>query len=178
MSASHLLCHPHSPCTAVEKIEVAADWADDGELRLCYRIRGAAPQISLPAPQWPGPADGLWQHTCCEAFVADNNDAYREFNFSPSGQWANYRFINYRQRDWAFQPSAAPRIAMQARDEGFDLTASLPAALLPAISPLRLWFAAVIETKAGSKHYWALAHAPGQPDFHQRTGFILELPRP
>ena len=35
---------------------------------------------------------------------------------------------------------------------------------------------AVIEEADGTKSYWALAHAPGKPDFHHADGFALEMP--
>ncbi len=38
--------------------------------------------------------------------------------------------------------------------------------------------AAVIEDRRGRLSYWALAHPPGEPDFHHRDCFALELPPP
>ena len=35
---------------------------------------------------------------------------------------------------------------------------------------------AVIEEADGTKSYWALAHPPGEPDFHHPDCFVLELP--
>ena len=37
---------------------------------------------------------------------------------------------------------------------------------------------AVIEARDGTKSYWALAHAPGPPDFHNPDCFIATLPAP
>jgi hypothetical protein len=34
----------------------------------------------------------------------------------------------------------------------------------------------VIEERNGRKSYWALAHPPGEPDFHHPACFALELP--
>ena len=62
-------------------------------LRVRYRIEGDVARIRLPPV---GPArrcDGLWHHSCLEAFLRpDGNDSYHEFNFAPSGDWAAYRF--------------------------------------------------------------------------------------
>ena len=41
--------------------------------------------------------------------------------------------------------------------------------------PLALSFTAVIEDTDGRLSYWALAHAPGKPDFHHAHAFALEL---
>lgn len=124
------------------------------------------------------PADGLWQHTCCEAFIAGKDcSAYREYNFSPSGQWACYRFTGYRQRDPAFTASSRPPIVLRPEADGFQLDATLPADLLPASQTLVIGLSVVIEAADGSKSYWALAHGASQPDFHLRQSFALTLHR-
>jgi hypothetical protein len=170
-----LLSHPAAPCALPCEIEIAAKTGADGSLALRYRVTGAPGQLRLPAEQPPGPADGLWQHTCCEAFVAEDGEAYREFNFSPSGQWAAYRFTGYRERDNAFVPAAAPAIAFTALADGFELRATVPAALLPSCPLLQIGLTTVIEAADGSKSYWALAHRAAQPDFHVRQSFALTL---
>ncbi len=148
-------------------------------LALNYRFRGDPAAVRLPARQAAGPADGLWRHTCCEAFAAAAGaPAYREFNFSPSGQWAAYRFSDYRQRDAAAPAGelAAPTVALRA--DGFDLCATIPAALLPAGRRLQIGLSAVIEQADGGKTYWALAHGGEHPDFHLRPTFLVELHLP
>jgi hypothetical protein len=173
-----LLCHPALPGHAVDRIEVTATATADGGLALCYRVRGVPAGIRLPPPQASGPADGLWQQTCCEAFMATGDaPEYREFNFSPSGQWAAYRFTAYRERDTGFLPAGAPQITLQPLANGFQLTALLAPALLPAGRTLRLGLSAVIEAADGSKSYWALQHGAAQPDFHLPQGFALTLHR-
>ena len=172
-----LLSHPAAPGTLPCKIEVATEMHADGGLSLRYRVTCPPAKLRLPEAQPPGPADGLWQHTCCEAFVAEDGESYREFNFSPSGQWAAYRFTGYRERDAAFVVDAAPQISLTPLADGFVLQAMLPAALLPAGQALQLGLTAVIEADDGSKHYWALAHCAAQPDFHVRQSFALTLKR-
>ena len=172
-----LLNHPAAHCALPCSIEVAATTTTDGGLSLCYRVTCPPAGLSLPAPLPPGPADGLWQHTCCEAFVAEDGAGYREFNFSPSGQWAAYRFTGYRERDTTFAPAGEPQLGFTPLADGFELRASLPAALLPPDELLQLGLTAVIEAADGSKSYWALAHCAAQPDFHVRQSFALTLKR-
>jgi hypothetical protein len=173
-----LTCHPASPCPAVTGIEVRVAPTADGGLALRYRIRGTPDGLRLPAPQPPGLADGLWQHTCCEVFIADDEAAaYREFNFSPSGQWAAYRFTGYREPDAGFAPSAEPQISLLPLADGFQLDARLAASLLPADRLLQLGLSVVIESADGGKGYWALAHGGARPDFHLRQSFTLTLNR-
>ncbi len=171
-----LLSHPATASTLACAIEVAAT-TSDGILLLNYRITCAPAELRLPAPQPPGPADGLWQHTCCEAFVAEAGAGYREFNFSPSGQWAAYRFNGYRERDTTYIPATAPQLAFAPFADGFELRATLPATLLPPGDALQISLTAVIEAGDGSKSYWALAHCAAQPDFHVRQSFALTLKR-
>ena len=40
--------------------------------------------------------DELWRTTCFEAFVRTDG-GYVEYNLSPSGAWAAYRFDGYRE---------------------------------------------------------------------------------
>ena len=40
----------------------------------------------------------------------------------------------------------------------------------------RIGVSAVIEEVDGTKSYWALAHAPGPPDFHNPACFAHHLP--
>src|SRR5690606_4833582 len=84
-----LLAHPATPDGPVHSLTVEVDHHADGGLRLSFALAHGG-GLLLPAPQAPGPADGLWAHTCCEAFVAVAGETgYREYNFSPSGQWAS-----------------------------------------------------------------------------------------
>jgi len=143
----------------------------------CRCVDGA---LRIPDPRPAEAADELWRHTCCELFVGVAGDtAYREFNCSPSGQWATYRFSAYRRRDACRQNPALPppRIVFAATAAGWTLQAQLPAAALPtaAAGQIELGVAAVLESADGNMSYWALRHAAAQPDFHKRETFVLRL---
>jgi hypothetical protein len=164
-------------------VTASARLTASGTLALRYELRGelrGEPDgIRIPTPQPPGAADGLWQHTCCEAFIAAVDGAeYREFNFSPSGQWAAYRFLAYRERDAGFVPPSAPQIDFQRLADGFRLSAQIAPELLPPTGVFQIGLSAVLETAVGGKSYWALAHTAAQPDFHLRPSFTLTLTRP
>jgi len=164
-----LTCHPATPCAAVERIEAAVSLAADGALALHYVVKGAIGALRLPAVAAPERTDGLWQHSCFEAFLR-GAEGYHEHNFSPSTQWAAYRFDGYRagMRD-AEIPAPAIEITLAV-----DLFALRVAIDLPA-GATRLGLAAVIEETSGRKSYWALAHPSGPPDFHHIDCFALDL---
>ena len=179
-SALTLHCHPATPCPLELHLSVTLDWQATG-LLLHYRVNGPVQGIRLPAPAAPGPADGLWQHTCMEAFVSPVAAAhYREFNFSPSQQWAAYCFSAERERDTAAELAQPIQPVLQLRHgpQQLDLWAALPDAALPPGPRLCLGLSAVIETESGHLSYWALQHPRAErPDFHHRCGW-RELPRP
>ena len=122
----------------------------EGGLRLRYFLDGDVNGIVLPATVAPRQADGLWQHTCFEAFIGGQGSrAYCEFNFSPSTEWAAYGFSALprghgadRVHDCRLRSrSASPRTASRSR-RSIPLEALLA---LPGDGTLLLGLAAVIE---------------------------------
>lgn len=171
----NLQCHPAAPDGRVRAIAVTVARCPDG-LSLAYRLTGDPVGLRLPeAHAAPLPAERLWAHTCCEVFLASAGaEAYREFNFSPNGQWARFDFSAYRQRV-ATPPGPPPIIQVNRGAGGLSLIAHLSADLLPP-GELVLGLATVVEHADGGLRYWALRHPPGPPDFHHREGFALALP--
>ncbi len=150
-------------------------------LRLVYRLSGNTAGLRIPPAATPAPADGLWQNTCLETFVsAEGNPAYREFNFSPSGQWAAYRFAGERQRDTTTAPDLpAPVMQLAITPTLLTLDVHLPLAALPSSAPhVELALCAVIEEQDGRLSYWALQHPCERPDFHHPAGRSLRLALP
>lgn len=173
-----LIPHPGTPVAGALGIDVACTLPRDGGLILAYRLRAPAGQVLIPPAGTPGRTDGLWRHTCFEAFVAGKGQtAYREFNFSPAGSWQAYAFHAYR-RGGPLEPAAGPEFDCREEDGGFTLRAYLPAADLPAGPPWRLGLSAVLEAADGSLSYWALNHTSAHPDFHHPDTFTLEIPPP
>lgn len=154
---------------------------DDGTLTLHYLVEGDVPRLRIPAAIVPQRADGLWQHTCFEAFVATRpGEGYHELNFSPSSAWAVYAFTGYRAGMQPDVGATAPRI-VTTRDSGrlrvdveADVTALSGLGNRPA---LLLALSAVLEDLDGRLSYWALEHPSAKPDFHDPGGFVLRLSR-
>jgi hypothetical protein len=156
-----------------------------GGLLLSYCIRGALSALKIPPHAAPIAADGLWQHTCFEAFVAvPGESAYREFNFSPSGQWAAYQFSNERLRNAAAEATQVrvePKMAMTQGPDTLRLEVWLAHRALPSAptgQPLQWGLSAVVEDRSGQLSYWALHHPTARPDFHHRGGLALAVPQP
>lgn len=174
-----LLHHPAKPCPETDRVEVRITRTSENGLTLTYQLHGRIDRLAIPGPQEPGAADGLWEHTCFEAFIAPaGTNAYREFNFSPSGQWAHYAFSGYRQRTELPPEIPAPEISVCHFPEYLELQVTLEARLLPPAATgtlLQVGLSAVIETAEGHRTFWALAHPGPVPDFHHRSTFLLNL---
>ncbi|MBA4047291.1 MAG: hypothetical protein C0476_01975 [Sphingomonas sp.] len=172
----HLIPHAANASEAISAIAVHVRRCGD-MVSLRHRCYGRLAEVVWPTAAAPDRQDGLWRHSCFEAFVArPGNPAYVELNMAPSGAWAASRFGDYR--DGMAAAAAAPQ-----RDFGWwkgeaVLTAHWRLPDLARAADWQLGLSAVIETRDGARSYFALAHAAGPPDFHKRDCFIASLPAP
>jgi hypothetical protein len=168
-----LVCHPRTPSPSVDAINVRVESATNGFLALTFVLQGDLASLRIPAEQPCRRVDELWRHTCFEAFLmAGDGPGYREYNFSPSGEWAAYAFHDYRQQGVAADASA-PVIRVHRSTQHLTLEVSLE--LPPLYRSIRLGLSAVVEAVDGGLSYWALRHPPGKPDFHHANAFAMQL---
>ena len=173
-----LVCHPSTPNGSIRGIEAEVESTTEDKLILSYKLQANLDSLKIPAEQPCRRVDELWRHTCFEAFLmAADGPGYREYNFSPSGEWATYAFSDYRQTADATD-EATPVIRVHTDAQGLTLEAEISTALLSPDHPLHLGLSAVAEAVDGSLSYWALRHPPGKPDFHHAEAFDLLLDRP
>lgn len=169
--------HPANPPRFHQRVDATIGRSSDGGLIIGYRILGLNLDLHVPTPHAPAPAEALWKTTCAELFIGPSGrPTYREFNFSPSGQWAAYDFLDYRERKPGEVACRAPTIACHRAEDLLQLDVTVPREALPKPEgdSLRAALAVVLEAEGGHTGYWALAHAAGKPDFH-RAGFMLCL---
>ncbi len=171
--------HAGNPVRFHQQVDVTlTDKGHDG-LTIVYAIHGLNLDLLVPTPHAPAPADALWRTTCCEVFLGPVGTAgYREFNFSPSGQWAVYDFCDTRLPSTSSHAFPAPTLCCERGEDQLTQTVTLPKAELPKGDTLRIALAVILEAHGGDHGYWALAHPPGQPDFHHHAGFVLSLGLP
>jgi len=177
-----LVPHPSTPGAVALGVRAAAARTQPGQLALRYRIEGELARLRIPPPRAPAPGERLWQHLCCEAFVAPASaraaagsaagpgvGPYREFNFSPSGEWGAFEFQRHREGGPLAVPD--PGIAVRTDGQAFELSASVEV----EAAKLRVALCVVIEDLDGALSYWALRHPAPRPDFHHPDGFALEI---
>jgi hypothetical protein len=174
-----LTAHPSTPGDAVRSLGVQLRAEEPGVLVFQYSLDADMSHVSVPPSGVGGWADALWNHTCFEAFVGPADaPGYHEFNFSPSLDWAIYRFSAYREGMSPAEIDPAPEIVVRRGDDGLELQSVVRLGHLAALRGarhLRVALAAVIEDERGRLSYWGLRHPPGKPDFHHPNGFALEV---
>jgi len=176
-----LICHPRFPSVAVGRVEVDVR-RSSRILALSFTIAGDLTRVRLPSAGPTRMGTQLWEHTCCEAFIAvDGRNAYHEFNFAPSGEWAAFAFTGYRDGAPLNDVTLAPQIALRTTTARLQLEASVR---LESLSPdhvqMPLWLglAAVVEANDGTLSYWSAWHPAERPDFHRAEARIVRLEPP
>jgi hypothetical protein len=176
-----LIAHPSTPSDAVRSLGVQLRAEEPGVLVFQYSLDADMSRVRVPLSGAGERADALWKHTCFEAFVAPADaPGYHEFNFSPSLDWAIYRFSAYREGMSLAEIGGAPEISVCRGDDGLELQSAVGFGHLADLRDarhLRIALAAVIEDDNGRLSYWGLRHPPGKPDFHHSNGFALEVAR-
>jgi hypothetical protein len=149
--------------------------ADDHGWDITFTAVGTIADLALPERAPAVQTDGLWKTTCFELFLGQPGDGYVEINLSPSGAFAAYHFDHYRT---GMRPldMPAPQIDLTVGTERLTMIARLAEDSLPWDRTGQIGISAVIADKDGCVSYWALAHAPGKPDFHHHDCFTLTLP--
>ena len=178
-----LLPHPVSAPGAlqdvVHELSVLVARPEAHELSLTYRLAGDLDALQLPEPHASVRTDGLWRHSCFEAFIGlAGAPDYWEYNFSPSSAWAAYHFAAYREGMAPLLKGAAPTVMPRIRTDCVEVSVRLDLSWLARSSAgwgLRLGLAAVVEDRARVLSYWALKHPSEKPDFHHADSFVVEL---
>jgi len=174
----NLIPHPSTPpsdpaMNVWATVDHAAALGAVATTNIWFGVGAPADRFVIPARAEPERADDLWQTTCFEAFLREpGSDAYGEWNFAPSGQWAAYDFTSHRDGR-SDADVAAPYIRVEDNLTWWGLGATIA---VPASTEWQLGLSAILEEKDGTKSYWALAHPAGdRPDFHDPVCFAARL---
>ncbi|WP_284125436.1 DOMON domain-containing protein [Parerythrobacter aestuarii] len=166
-----LVLHPECAPGPITRLAASVEATADG-CRARFRLEGDVTAIKVPEPATGERMDNLWKTTCFEIFWQPHGGSYyREFNLSPSSRWACYDFDDFRlnSRD---APVSAISIACAVSDDALELETTIASELpLPADIALN----AIVEDREGNIQFWALAFAPGKPEFHSETCRAITL---
>jgi hypothetical protein len=176
-----LKLHPSSHCDGATHVEVEVAYPRARRLELAYSVQGKISALLIAPVTVAARTDELWRHTCFEAFARPSSGSgYYEFNFSPSTCWAAFWFESYRSGMRVAREVGPPRIEVRSSADRYMLQATLEIGQASSVlrdGRWRLGLSAVIEERNGRKSYWALAHPPGEADFHHADCFAHEILR-
>src|SRR5271165_2693948 len=159
-----LVGHASTRSGATRAIDAQVQASGSGIIVFRYVLHAEIARVHAPPACTPERADGLWNHTCFEAFVmAPDTVGYYELNFAPSRQWAVYRFAAYRVGMSEPRLNAPPVISVRRFADRLELDAAVRLHDLIGLQGeprLRLGLSAVVEEESGMTSYWALKHGP------------------
>jgi hypothetical protein len=171
----YLRAHPTTQSDAIQRLDVRLSFPSPGIVTLLYTLQADMSRIRVGTEVSPGPAEGLWKHTCFEAFIQHSGSSkYYEFNFAPTRQWAVYRFDSYREGMTPMDMSNPPDITVRKASDYLELEATFSPPV-GAARTTKLALTAVVEEESGRLSYWSGRHPEGKPDFHHADGFAFEL---
>jgi len=170
-----LIAHPAALPRRVKGVQVRLRHFSNGDLFLRWRIDGAQ-DVCLPEESLKVRGDDLWHTTCFEMFLDCANGTYREFNFSPSGQWAAYEFSDYRKRVGNTEIRHDLTVEVQRGETIIAGAVRVPAHALKDGRAASL--CAVIEESGDHKSYWSNLHGKDHPDFHDPACHVLDFAAP
>ncbi|MEP5939024.1 MAG: hypothetical protein ABJ239_11910 [Erythrobacter sp.] len=167
----NLILHPDCKAGPITGICASIQPSEAG-CRAQFFLNGDVSAIKVPVHLPSSRQDNLWKTTCFEIFwQPDGGSYYREFNLSPSSQWACYDFDDFRRnsRDALVENIA---IACAHSSDALMLSADI-ASELPL--PGQIALNAIVEDKDGNIQFWALAFQEGKPEFHSETCRSLQM---
>ena len=136
-------------------------------ISICYRIKGSLENIQWPNKKYTNGGDELWHSTCFECFFGSAcTSEYYEFNQSPGGDVAFYKFAHYRGKKRPYDTSSDYTFSL-ALDE-FECFARIDMPL-PYRPPFYIGPAAIIKDNQNELHYFGISHPEKGPDFHSRS---------
>ena len=173
-----LVPHPKAGASHA-KVTARAELDHALRLQLEWSLTGNLEELAIPRRSASRRADGLWEHTCFEAFVAPaSGGSYCELNFAPSTRWAAYAFDGYRQGMRPLELDEPPSVKVVTAANELRVTAGIElGSLADAPWPWRIGLTAVVEDRAGGRAYYALSHPREKPDFHDAAAFTVILDR-
>lgn len=141
---------------------------DDQSLSLSYKLSGDLQKIVIPSKLKDAREIGLWESTCFEFFfLNEENQSYYEFNFSPSGKWNCFFFI---QQGDQLQEAECQITKFNSIKENnkYELDIEIDMNTLKDsfrnLKEYKMNLTAVLEEEDLS--YWALKHGQERPNFH------------
>ena len=150
----------------------------DNVISLTFELNGDIDRIQWPAlSSSPKRTMDLWQATCFELFISNpNEDAYHEFNLSPSGNWYSFRFSGYRA-----DMTASDQLRLNTMEQSRNINQITIHVDIECLTPgnmtdlFQVGLSTVLLDESAQQHYFALGHKGAKPDFHCHRSHLVKL---
>jgi hypothetical protein len=140
-------------------VSILAGFVSDG-LNIMCTIDGPINAVKLNQDSY----EPIWKSSCCEIFIKDNNNEYREYNLSFDSRIESYSFSDYR-KDKQILIDTPPEIDIMKGTQKILLSATIPVTNRDTIKGN---IAVVLEFVNGERNFWTFNHPEERPDFHNR----------
>jgi len=176
----HLLKrHPRSVGASNQRISASIFRQAGTQIILKFEVSGDVDKLHIPPFDKIRSGDKLWESTCFEMFVrSTSRSAYCECNFAPGGEWAAYRFDDYRAGMQTQKGLEVASMDTKTGPDRFSLSLKIDLTPVSLLSVAETWWvglSAILQETGGAKSYWALTHPSEDPDFHHSDCFVVEL---
>ncbi|MEO1636963.1 MAG: DOMON-like domain-containing protein, partial [Cyanobacteria bacterium J06631_9] len=174
---------PFEPLPGTTQLSITGTLARAGSvLSVTYLMTGDLDSVLIPPINTcQARKDRLWEQTCFEFFWTAglqkaDQDAYWEFNLSPTGEWNVFALGGYRA-DLKEEPAFSELpFSVSRLPDGVRVTISVDmSVLLPTDTPWLLGVSAVGVLADGTETFWAIAHPASEADFHDSGSFVVQL---
>ncbi len=148
---------------------------------ISYRINLGLENVDLGSPS---PNKNrllkLWEKTCFELFIKNENDSYLEFNFSPNFEWNCFYFNKKGDQLMPLNQMQMPKLDILLSNDHYLLFADIkkgqfPENFLSKNQQNHVGISCVIKDKNEKLSYWALVHCDTRPNFHHFDSFIYKF---
>ena len=116
----------------------------------------------------------LWEKTCFELFIKDDQDSYLEFNFSPDFEWNCFYFEKKGDKLTEYKKMELVKFDILFSNEVVHIIVELQKKMFPDHffeGKLAAGITSVLKEKNGNLSYWALSHNDTRPNFHHFDSF-------
>lgn len=157
-------------CKVYVEVERSGDW-----LSLDYLLEADLDLLQIPkTTSQPQFKEELWKTTCFEAFLKSSSSAYLEWNFSPSGDYWNQGFVDYRKVDPQFK-ELTPLLIQVESDQTQNKCLRIRSKVPLEDEYVKLGLASAVHLKNDECLYFSLKHSENRPDFHRADSFLIDL---
>ncbi len=156
-------------------------WVELSVLKVAFELIGDLENVLISKPvDLPARVIGLWESTCFEMFIKNNEkEEYLEFNCSSANNWNIFYFPKERAALKEFTSITNLASSSVLKQDKLTVSFWIDLKKLPIDfwieGQMSLGLTSVIESTSGELSYWALNHIDSKPNFHNPKSFNFSL---